>query len=88
MTNTKCERLKAIFRIYEDTSGQVINYNKSEVFFSNNVDAAKQTKIANILGVFQPLNTSKYLGLTSMTGRNKAKIFGYLKDRLWKKVNS
>lgn len=46
-------------------------------------------ELSNILCVLQSLNNSKYLGLPSMMiGRNKTKIFGYLKDRLWKRINS
>lgn len=87
-TNPECEKLKLIFSNYEAASGQAINYNKYGIFFSGNVDVTKQVELSNILGVSRPLNTSKYLGLPSMIGRNKTKIFGYLKDRLWKIINS
>lgn len=46
---------------------------------STNQPNSKQGELSKIFG---PLNTSKYLGLPSMIGRNKIEIFGYLKDRL------
>lgn len=44
------------------------------------------TLLSNILGVHCPLNTGKYLGLSSLVGRGKRQIFRYVKDRLWKKL--
>jgi hypothetical protein len=34
------------------------------------------------------LGTGKYLGLPSMIGRSKKAIFNFIKDRVWKKINS
>lgn len=86
-SNSECEKIKTILNIYENASGQAINYGKSGIFFSNNVDDPKQSELANILGVSQALNTGRYLGLPSMIGRKKTEIFSYLKDRLWRRIN-
>jgi hypothetical protein len=34
------------------------------------------------------LGTGKYLGLPSMIGRSRKAIFSFIKDRIWKKINS
>jgi hypothetical protein len=34
------------------------------------------------------LDTGNYLGLPSMIGRKKREIFAYIKDRVWKMINS
>lgn len=86
--NQECEKIKSIFSIYEKASGQAINFSKSGVFYSVNVDVGKQVELSNILGISNSLGNGKYLGLPSMVGRNKSEIFGYLKDRLWKRINS
>ncbi|GAU45240.1 hypothetical protein TSUD_291240 [Trifolium subterraneum] len=44
--------------------------------------------LASILGVRHVLGTGIYLGLPSMIGRSKKAIFSYIKDRIWKKINS
>jgi hypothetical protein len=44
--------------------------------------------IANILGVQPVLGTGKYLGLPSMIGRSHKATFSFIKERIWKKLNS
>ncbi|MCI51865.1 RNA-directed DNA polymerase (Reverse transcriptase), partial [Trifolium medium] len=40
------------------------------------------------MGVRHVLGTGIYLGLPSMIGRKKRDIFAYIKDRVWKRINS
>ncbi|MCH89306.1 RNA-directed DNA polymerase (Reverse transcriptase), partial [Trifolium medium] len=40
------------------------------------------------MGVRHVLGTGNYLGLPSMIGRKKKDVFAYLKDRIWKRINS
>ena len=40
------------------------------------------------LGVSSSLDTGRYLGLPSVIGKSKKTIFGFLKDRLWKRIPS
>lgn len=75
-----------ILQTFEAASGQVINLSKSGISFSRNVSPASQADISSSLGVCNPLNTGKYLGLPSLIGSKKKAIFAYLKDRLWKKI--
>ncbi|WJX95854.1 hypothetical protein P8452_77123 [Trifolium repens] len=85
-----CEDLamKNILSTYEVASGQSINFQKSEFFCSRNVIQADKDVVSNTLGVRSVLGTSKYLGLPSMVGRSKKSIFGFIKDRVWRKINS
>jgi hypothetical protein len=77
-----------ILKIYEAASGQQINLTKSEVFISRNLSVAAQADLARILGVQYVLGTGSYLGLPSMIGRSKKAVFSFIKDRIWKRVNS
>ncbi|CAJ2662331.1 unnamed protein product [Trifolium pratense] len=77
-----------ILKIYEEASRQEINLSKSEVFFSRNISRATQEELANMMGVRHVLGTGTYLGLPSMVGRSKKETFAYIKDRIWKRINS
>jgi hypothetical protein len=77
-----------VLKIYEEATGQEINLTKSEVFFSRNLSIAAQEDLSNIMGVRHVLGTGNYLGLPSMIGRKKKNVFAYIKDRVWKRINS
>ncbi|KAK2394877.1 hypothetical protein QL285_056661 [Trifolium repens] len=81
-------QMMKILKTYEEASGQEINLTKSEVFFSRNLSIAAQEDLSNIMGVRHVLGTDNYLGLPSMIGRKKKSVFSYIKDRIWKRINS
>lgn len=80
--------MKDILASYEAASGQAINLQKPEIFFSRNTPEETKNNISNILGVRQVLGTGKYLGVPSMIGRSKNSTFKFIKDRIWNKINS
>ncbi|GAU19381.1 hypothetical protein TSUD_76250 [Trifolium subterraneum] len=80
--------LMRILHTYETASGQEVNLVKSEVFISRNMSQAAKEDFSRILGVKLVLGTGIYLGLPSMVGRSKKEIFSYIKDRIWKSINS
>ena len=47
---TQAEEVIGILKMYERGSGQMINMDKSSVFFSKNVEQAKQAEICSRLG--------------------------------------
>jgi hypothetical protein len=77
-----------VLRVYEAASGQEINMTKSEVFFSRNISVPAQEDLSRIMGVRHVLGTGTYLGLPSMVGRSKKETFAFIKDRIWKRINS
>jgi hypothetical protein len=85
---SETRKLMEILKIYEDASGQEINLSKSEVFFSRNISRAAQVDLSNLMGVRHVLGTGTYLGLPSIVGRSKKATFAYIKDRIWRKINS
>ena len=78
--------VKELLNVYEQQSGQSVNFQKSGVFFSSNVRLDKQRELIDILGVTKALEDSKYLGLPSLVGRSKKKVFGFIKDRVWQRI--
>ncbi|XP_074342959.1 uncharacterized protein LOC141680708 [Apium graveolens] len=67
-------------------SSQSVNSQKYGVISSSNVRPEKQRELVEILGVSEALGNSKYLGLLSLVGRLKKKVFGFIKDKVWKRI--
>lgn len=79
--------VKHCLRLYEKASGQQVNFQKFEMFFSKNC-SEEQTNIAKLLNV-QSVNTpGRYLGLPSVVGKRKKDALGYVEDKVWKKLQS
>ncbi|KAL5766852.1 hypothetical protein ACOSP7_017469 [Xanthoceras sorbifolium] len=62
-------------RVYEEASGQVVNFKKLAICFSGGVPFPNQTLMANILGVSLVNCHERYLGLPSFIERNKRALF-------------
>jgi hypothetical protein len=73
---------------YEEASGQAINMQKSEIFFSKNTSGDMKEKMQSIFQVTESMGSGKYLGLPSMVGRKKKAIFNYIRDRIWKRIQN
>ncbi|XP_024200592.1 uncharacterized protein LOC112203927 [Rosa chinensis] len=71
---------------YELTSGQKVNFSKSNIVFSKKVCSSLQQQIADSLGVAIVDKHEKYLGLPTYLGRNKTETFAYLQESLNKKL--
>ncbi|XP_074322978.1 uncharacterized protein LOC141659936 [Apium graveolens] len=84
----KATNIKELLLSYETCSGQSVNFQKSGVYFSANVNNAKQDEISAILGVHNDLTKIKYLGLPSLVGRSKRRVFSYLKDKASRRIQS
>lgn len=61
-TFSESQSIKEVLSDYEAFSGQAVNLQKSAVFFSANVRRDKQKEVKQILGVFNDISESKYLG--------------------------
>ena len=79
-------RLKSILTRYCQASGQVINYEKSEISFSANVDSQVRARIIECLNVREVTHQNKYLGLPSVIGRSKKVVFQAILDKIKKKL--
>ena len=82
----ECKELMSILGVYESTSGQKINYDKSSVFFSPNTPSTARDEILNSLGPMQDSRHKKYLGLPSLIGKSKSQVFAEIKERVGKKL--
>nr|GEW05960.1 RNA-directed DNA polymerase, eukaryota [Tanacetum cinerariifolium] len=69
-TPQECQLLKNFIDKYCKASGQVVNYDKSEITFSPNVTHDTRMRVMNILGVREVTYQTKYLGLPTIVGRS------------------
>ena len=70
-TKVECQKVLDILAIYECGSGQKINRDKTNIFFSSNTSPQVQTSIQQLLGVSTIYQYEKYLGLPALVGRAK-----------------
>ena len=76
----EAECIKDILDQYGQDSEQVVNFQKSGIFFGHNVREDLREVIKTTLDVFSPLDTSNYLRLPSRVRHRKRAVFGYLRN--------
>ncbi|KAL8124645.1 hypothetical protein AgCh_012338 [Apium graveolens] len=81
-------KIKSILEEYAVKSGQSINFQKSGIFYSSNVRREKQVEFSEILGVSNDISSSNYLGLPALIGRSKKRMFGFLKEKVSRKLQA
>ncbi|XP_042974832.1 uncharacterized protein LOC122306468 [Carya illinoinensis] len=81
-------RMLGMLTTYEQASGQLLNKEKSAIYFSRNTTSECRANITRIAGVTPTASFGKYLGLPAMVGRTKVACFHGLIDRMWSKINN
>ena len=85
---SQAKELMHLLKMYEDSSGQVVNIEKSSVFFRKNTADAKKDEVCRELGKIQKVSQGKYLGLPMVITRTKEQVFGFVKENCQKRINS
>ncbi|KAA3479817.1 reverse transcriptase [Gossypium australe] len=67
--------IKSVIKEYEKVSGQLVNFDKSLIYFSGNVDLETYEHVGGILGVRISNNPERYLGLPTVVKRRKKHAF-------------
>ncbi|XP_031120802.1 uncharacterized protein LOC116024038 [Ipomoea triloba] len=80
--------IKHCLEVYENLSGQSVNFHKSSVCFSRNTSEDQRHEVAQVLGVVQAPNFGKYLGLPAFVGRNRRTAFSYIEDKIRQRIGS
>uniref|UniRef100_A0A803QEL1 Reverse transcriptase domain-containing protein n=1 Tax=Cannabis sativa TaxID=3483 RepID=A0A803QEL1_CANSA len=75
-----------LLKMFEEASGQIVNFNKSSIFYSSNTSIVTKQRIGHLMHIKEADGTSLYLGLPSLVGRNKKAILGFIKDKLQKRI--
>ena len=74
-TTKDCEELLCLLQVYEASTGQQLNREKTTLFFSRNTHLDTQESIKQLFGVEVIKQHEKYLGLPSLVGRSKKNTF-------------
>lgn len=85
-TLAKANVMKRILNRYENISGQVINYNKLSLTFSPNTSLENRLEVCGQLGVKEAETPGRYLDIPMHIGRNKGVEFGFLVDKVERKL--
>ncbi|KAK5811006.1 hypothetical protein PVK06_026323 [Gossypium arboreum] len=80
--------MKSVINEYKKVSGQLVNFDKSLIYFSSNVGPETQIQVGGILGVRISNNSEKYLGLPTIVGQQKKHAFVHIKERFLKLLNN
>ena len=85
-TQDKVQEIVDILQLFAKASGQLINFEKSLIYFSNNINGRQRDWIKTKLNVKEVDCFKSYLGLPTLVGRSKYQAFAFLKDKVWKKL--
>ncbi|XP_057432075.1 uncharacterized protein LOC130724818 [Lotus japonicus] len=85
-TAEEADCILKVIKLYEQTSGQLVNMDKSEISFSRNVISTVKVLIQERMGVKAVEIHDKYLGLPTVIGRSKKAIFARVQERVWRKL--
>ncbi|XP_021775172.1 uncharacterized protein LOC110739026 [Chenopodium quinoa] len=78
--------IRGVLKVYEEASGQMVNFDKTTVSFSKGVSGARRSELANLMGVKEVDVHDKYLGLPTVIGRSKRVLTKGIREKLWKRL--
>lgn len=67
---------------YGELSGQVVNFDKSNVVFSANTHGDVREELAGMMGVRPTRSLGRYLGLEVDFRQSKKALFGFVRDKV------
>ncbi|KAH9768702.1 reverse transcriptase domain-containing protein [Citrus sinensis] len=76
----------ALIMMCVSTVSYKVNYNKSVVSFSANMDEVSIRQVCGILEVLATSNHGTYLGLPSLIRRKKSAVFAFIKEKVWQRL--
>lgn len=78
--------LREVIQKYEDISGQLVNPQKSSIFFSYNIPCDRKVELKCISGFIEGAWPCTYLGILLHVGHITLRLFEPLLARVQKKV--
>jgi len=78
--------LQQVLELYEDVSGQMVNKDKTAIMFSPNTPQHSRDYILSELRITHVASNEKYLGLPVYIEKSKKRMFEYIKQRVWVRI--
>lgn len=72
------EIIKCCLKLFEEASGQRVSLQKSQIFFSRNMDTENARRLSEAAGIVQTTDLGRYLGVPSVHGRVTTNMFAHL----------
>jgi hypothetical protein len=72
--SNECVALHGVLALYANASGQVVNNDKTALFFSCNTPQSTRDSICSIFGTIPTNQFEKYLGLPPVVGEQKGRL--------------
>jgi hypothetical protein len=79
-------KLQDILNLYEECSRQMINRDKSTIMFSSNTRENDRVQVMQALNIQKQTMNDRYLGMLVHVGQRRSKVFAYLKERIWLRI--
>lgn len=80
------KRFMHMLKRYCKAIGQLVNHQKSSLFFSRNTPVDVCARNSSILEVECTDNPGNYLGMPTVWGRSKEVVMNYVKESVKKKI--
>ncbi len=81
-THTNARVLREVIHNFCNASGQGVNCEKSNIFFSANTSEESKRAVEDVFGIRTVDNPGKYLGLPTLLGRSKKEALAFLRDKV------
>jgi hypothetical protein len=79
--------IQTILELYETTSGQKLNRDKTSILFNKNTLQIVKDHILTVVGVTPTNCFEKYLGLPSIVGKSQVAFFASINGRIWDRIS-
>ncbi|CAN6553756.1 unnamed protein product [Malus baccata var. baccata] len=81
-----CRNLVDLINKYCEASGQLVNFQKSSVYFGANIPKRVSADLAHILNIKAVEDPGAYLGVPAIWGRSKVKGLVFIREKILGKV--
>ncbi|XP_018488079.1 uncharacterized protein LOC108858692 [Raphanus sativus] len=82
----ECTEFLKCLKLYEDSSGQIINFQKSAITFGAAIDPTMKRLLAEILHIDNEGGDGKYLGLPECFSGSKQQLVAFIGEKLNKRL--
>ncbi|XP_027158016.1 uncharacterized protein LOC113759637 [Coffea eugenioides] len=83
----EASQIMRILEVYKQASGQLVNVEKSSLFFSRNVGSRMKEGVMRKLQGMRLAQHSKYLGLPLPIGRSKRQAFEFIRNKAMERLH-